>query len=488
MIKSVGNAVQTEPPPKVDLVYLALILFVVAHIGFRAISRVFGVFAETLGIKRAPCPQTIINWVMRLSLIRIHSASDMMGFSQSGGQFSNGSIWIIDTSIGLGTGKILAVLALNINHHQLNPGAPCLQKVRCIAVSVAHSWTGDTIADFLLRVMAVMGCPSAYIKDGGCDLRKAHRLVGEQGKESSAIDDISHMVATILKHEYQDHPTMATFLSACGKASSKFKQTILACLAPPKVQTKARFMNVHRLFTWADQLLRILTGGRALIGSTMARLQQSLGQIPECRLFIKRFHDDASALLMCEKILKIKGLSHETHLQCKPILETIPSPGVRRDFSDYLHAQLATATTLGLANTGMPISSDAIESLFGLSKHHGTGEIMDANRIALRLPALCGIPTKQEAQQVIEMTIAEQNKYTNDLSSLTKQRLEMFSGRGSIEKLDHDHTHNRIELIPESKKRSNDENIFDISSSSRERYGPQSVHQEWPQHLAIAAS
>ncbi|MBF0437475.1 MAG: hypothetical protein HQL77_19230, partial [Magnetococcales bacterium] len=106
----------------------------------------------------------------------------------------------------------------------------------------------------------------------------------------------------------------------------------------------------------------------------------------------------------------------------------------------------------------------------------------------LRLPALCGIPTKQEAQQVIEMTIAEQNKYTNDLSSLTKQRLEMFSGRGSLEKLDHDHACNHMELIPESKKRSNYENIFDISLSSRERYGPQSVHQEWPQHLAIAAS
>lgn len=118
-------------------------------------------------------------------------------------------------------------------------------------------------------------------------------------------------------------------------------------------------MNVHRLFTWADQLIKISTGGIALIGSTLARLQLSLGQIPECRIFIKRFHDDAAALLMCQKILKINGLSHETYLQCKPIIETIPSSGVRREFSDYLHAQLTTAETLGLADIGMPISSDA---------------------------------------------------------------------------------------------------------------------------------
>ncbi len=37
---------------KVDLVFLALQLFLVARIGFRAVSRVLGVVAEALGIKK----------------------------------------------------------------------------------------------------------------------------------------------------------------------------------------------------------------------------------------------------------------------------------------------------------------------------------------------------------------------------------------------------------------------------------------------------
>jgi hypothetical protein len=37
---------------------------------------------------------------------------------------------------------------------------------------------------------------------------------------------------------------------------------------------------------------------------------------------------------------------------------------------------------------GIPISSDCIESLFGVSKQHGAGKIKDANRIALRIPDL----------------------------------------------------------------------------------------------------
>src|SRR5712691_9472752 len=42
--------------PKVDLVLLALQLFLVALIGFRAVSRVLSLLAWALGIKKAPCP------------------------------------------------------------------------------------------------------------------------------------------------------------------------------------------------------------------------------------------------------------------------------------------------------------------------------------------------------------------------------------------------------------------------------------------------
>ena len=55
---------------KVDIVYIALMLYLIAHIGFRAISRVFEVLADYLGIKKAPSPQTVSNWVTWLSIAR----------------------------------------------------------------------------------------------------------------------------------------------------------------------------------------------------------------------------------------------------------------------------------------------------------------------------------------------------------------------------------------------------------------------------------
>ena len=82
------------------------------------------------------------------------------------------------------------------------------------------------------------------------------------------MDDISHAEDGMLKRSYQDPPSFATFVSACGRVSGQLKHTILACLAPPNVRTKARFMHVHRLFTWAARVLTLSPAGGAKANST----------------------------------------------------------------------------------------------------------------------------------------------------------------------------------------------------------------------------
>ena len=205
------------------------------------------------------------------SIVRIEAARERRGLPLSHAPFSNGLIWMIDLSIGLGSGKILAVLALDAHHHHLVNGAPSLHHVHCIAVSVANSWTGEAIAEVLKRLIAQMGRPAAYLKDCGSELQKAADLLEPQGLASPCIADISHAAANMLKHYYQHHPAFERFLSACGRVSGQLKHTILACLAPPTVRTKARFMHVHRLVTWAQRLLELSPAGGAKAGSILDR-------------------------------------------------------------------------------------------------------------------------------------------------------------------------------------------------------------------------
>jgi len=455
--------------PKVDVVHVALQLFCVARIGFRAVSRVLTLLALALGIHKVPCPQTIINWVIRLTIVRLDAARTLRSFPLSQSPFTNGLIWMIDISIGLGTGKILAVLAVDAHHHHLASGALPLLRAHGIGVCVADSWTGEAIAEVLKRLIAQMGRPAAYLKDGGSDLHKAVALLEEQRLDSPCLDDISHATAGMLKRSYHSHPAFESFVSACGRVSGKLKHTLLACLVPPTVRTKARFMNVHRLFTWAERVLKLSPPGGAKRGSIVAKLRASLDNLPACKALITRFQGDAGALLACQRILKTHGLSHATLTQCQPLIDTMPSATLRLEFRAYLSYQLETATALGLDHIGLPISSDAIESLFAVAKQHGVGETQDADRIALRLPAFCGIPTREEAQQVLEVSVARQHEFTSRLTSLTKQRREVLSHPERLVSLGLKPGQSHVELLPSPKNRSNDETIV-TRSISYEKY------------------
>jgi hypothetical protein len=466
--------------PKVDIVWLCLQLFLEVRISFRAVCRVLSLLASELRIKKAPCPQTVINWVMRLSIVRIESARGLRGLPLSQAPFSNGLIWMIDLSIGLGSGKILAVLALDAHHHHLVNGAPSLHHVHCIAISVADSWTGEAIAEVLKRLIAQIGRPAAYLKDCGSELQKAADLLEPQGLASPCIDAISHAAANMLKHYYQHHPAFERFLSACGRVAGQLKQTILACLVPPTVRTKARFMHVHRLFSWADRLLKLSPAGGAKAGSILARLPACMDELPACKALLKRFRADAQGLLECQEILKTKGLSHDTLVQCKPLICEMPSALVRQEFEAYLGDQLATATTLGLDQVGLPISSDAIESLFGVAKRHGVGQTQDAARIALRLPALCGAPTREEAAQVLGISVARQHEITGQCTSLTKQRREVLGHGKELESLGQSLGEPHVELLPSPKNRSNNAAIANLSMACENQYGPHLVPQQTP--------
>src|SRR5262249_58085609 len=155
-----------------------------------------------------------IKWVIRMSIVRMQAVRRVQGVSRRLLPFTNGLIWMIDTSITLGTSRLLSVLALDAHHYQLVDGAPGFQHVHCVAVSVSPSWTGERLADLLERVIAVMGRPAAYLKDGGSELQNAIGLLAERGVAGPAIDDVSHAVANIPKRPYEQHPQVATFLSA----------------------------------------------------------------------------------------------------------------------------------------------------------------------------------------------------------------------------------------------------------------------------------
>jgi hypothetical protein len=473
-LKAAAGAPALKSKP--DLAHVCFLLFCVAGLGFRAVSRVLGVLGSFLGLKKSPCPQTVINWVANLSIARIRSTARFCNAPDS-----PGFIWTIDVSVGHGSGKILAILALRADHHVINGGAPSLQDVHCVSVVVSVTWTGESVAELLMKTINAVGAPLAIVKDGGTDLAKAIKILAERGIALPTIDDVSHFFANLLKREYGNHPTLAKFLSACGTASKKFKQSLLACLVPPKISIKARFMNLRRLVEWADKILKHSPKGRAAKGSMLEKLRKSLDELPECKPFIKRFLRDASALADVQKILKNRGLSKETAKESKAVLEeALPvNSAVKTGALNWIEKHLEIAEELGLADSGTPTTSDSIESLFGVAKIRGTGPVKDANRIAARLPAFCGPPpTMEDAEAALKISVKEREWVLGSGPSLIKQRCEVLPNPGALESLTPGHSVVGLSLIPGSKNRQKNEKNAIVSDCCQEWRDPKDKREQ----------
>jgi hypothetical protein len=87
--------------------------------------------------------------------------------------------------------------------------------------------------------------------------------------------------------------------------------------------------------------------------------------------------------------------------------------------------------------------------------------------MALRLPAFCGRPTREEAEQVLEVSVARQEAFTATSTSLTKQRREVLTHPERLENLGEHQYASHVELLPSPKKRSNDE----VKISTKKIYG-----------------
>lgn len=201
-------------------------------------------------------------------------------------------------------------------------------------------------------------------------------------------------------------------------------------------------------------------------------MRACLDQLPACKALITRFRADASGLLACQQMLKSQGLSHDSRARCEPLLDTMPSSAVRREFRASLDCERETATPRGRDPIGVPISSDTSESLCGVAKQHGVGETQDAARIALRLPALCGLPTREEAEQVLDVSVARQPACTGQVISLTKQRREGLGNPERLESLSQPQGTPHGERIARPKNRSNYQEIINISKGYEECHGP----------------
>jgi hypothetical protein len=355
-------------------------------------------------------------------------------------RFSSGWIWIIDSSVFTANGSVLSVVAIPANFYADadNAGKTInIKDVTFVAGRVRKSWNGDTVREFLEEVISCHGRPSAILRDQGSDLQRADRLMSEDGIDIDCIRDISHFVAIIIRMEYEDHKLLQAFLSTLGMISTRLKQTVLGFFAPPSRTTKARYMNISRLLKWAKRILAMKPVASSAGGLEIKRdFEQIRVLLRPYKDFIWRCSRDVEALMNLERVIKNHGLSHASWQKAEACLDPLPPLSrIRRTLKAWATETLAIADRLGVGNTGLPVTSDPLESLYGLWKSHGTGERQNIYRMATRLPALTGQITKEEAEMVASVTVAEQKAVFGEVPSFEKTQFRFRSDDANFDDL-----------------------------------------------------
>lgn len=436
-----NDRLRNTRPPKAEVVRLALLLFCDARISFRGVARVLCVVGQVFEWDIQRSPQTIINYVQRLVIVRLRSISlPTIDDCSLRTRFSNGWIWILDATVFTANGSALAIIAVPVGFYGDVDEAGktlSLKDVSFVAGRVRKSWNGDAVREFLQEVIAIHGRPSAILRDQGSDLERADRLMSADGIEIDCIRDISHYVAIAIRMEYGDHKQLEPFLSTLGRISTKVKQTVLGFLAPPSRATKARFMNLRLPLKWANRIVAMDPSCSSSSGMNIKRdFEELKTMLRPFKGFIERCNRDVDALMRLEKVLKNHGLSHDSWAKAEACLESLPPLSrIRRVMKTWAEQTLVIAAKLGVGDSGLPVTSDPIESLFGVSKSHGTGERQSVYRMATRLPALTGVVTREESEMAAAVTVAEQKAVFGDVPSLEKTQYAFRSGGGDFDEL-----------------------------------------------------
>jgi hypothetical protein len=393
-----------------------------AVVSFRSVPRILKLFNRQTPFTLGWIPHftSVINWTLRLGL----------GMLKQVKPINTPWLAIIDHSIDIGTKKALVVLRVTMDALSKNSGAIQLKDCECIGLAISETVNGESISQELSTIFNQAGIPRAIIKDCDRTLNKGVRLCSEKLKKTlPVIDDTGHVMASILKSQFEKTDDYKQFTSLVSQAGKNLRQTALAFLTPPKLRTKGRFQSVSRLGKWGSKILDVLTRKNDICKEDISKLRKAIPDLEPLEAFINQFAQTSKITSEIMERLKNKGLDPECYRQCCELTEQIENTETKQHIFNWLKKHLDLQQQL----THLPllVSSDIIESLFGHFKHIiERSPQADMNRTTLLLPVLCGNHDELSITQALNHARHDDLKQwekTHIPYTMRKKRQDFFS-------------------------------------------------------------
>ena len=365
---------------------LCVLIVVSGIVSFRSVPRILQVFQPLLrAVVRIPHFTSVIHWTLRVGIAIFKQVSTI----------AEPWVAIIDCSIDIGTRKALVVLRVRLSALQNKQGAIGPRDCECIGLEISHTWNGPLVSAALTKIFEKAGIPRAIVKDGGSDLNKGVKLFCAEKPERNIciVDDVGHFAANALKALFAKSRPFIAFLKTISQVAAKIRQTDLAWLLPPRLRSKGRFQGITEVAKWARKILDLIGAkGKAEDKPDIGKARKAFAGLAKLRPFLNRFCHTCSIIELFLELMKTGGLNETTYIEANDVLAKLPQRSlVRKRLSTWLEKHIKFHRALAIGQLPLLVSTDAIESLFGIFKtvvqRNPQAEL---NRLIYVIPLLCG--------------------------------------------------------------------------------------------------
>lgn len=402
----------------VDIVLLSVLLRVLCNCSYESVVGVLALLKDLkyLESKRIPSQRVIQNWVAKVGLYRRQELDN---------EFVNQNrIILIDESIRIGKEKQL--LLISTFSEKTKEG--CLKFTDMIVhyFNGRLSWKGNDVSKVLKDVLkkTKMNCV-AVLSDEDAKLKNAATL-----QNLAHLPDLCHAIGTCLKKVFNQDSDYQSFMKTLAQYRSQGVNRDLSYLLPPSQRTKARFLNLWKPIKWARLLLERfdkLSKEEADFFSSLQQHKSIMQTLDACLNISKK--------IMLP--LKSKGLTVSSLRDANAIIKKQRTQNPEEKmllYLSHLEKYLTIYTDfLKKSNlTNIPVSSEIIESLFGVYKNKASSDkLVGETKLNFELDVKCMsqkeiITHCKDALETIFMSDIEKNKEGKYTDSQIVRRRNFF--------------------------------------------------------------
>jgi hypothetical protein len=347
------------------LLFLRLVL--TSRTPLRCAGRVPAVVSEIHGLALGePHWTTGRLWLLRLGLYKLIRPKEV----------ADDWVWLLDHSVQVGTTKCLLVLGIRLS--ALPPAGQPLrhEDLEPIELLPVKNSTKEIVCEQLESAATKTGVPRVILDDHGADLHGGVKLFQERHRKTIEIYDITHKAARLLKRRLERDSRWAEFCRQVGQARRNVQQTTLACLLPPAVGDKARFMNLGPLIRWGEETLRVLDrpASQRQDYLPVEPLAAKLGWLREYAAALGEWSQYMAVIDTTLEFVRNEGLALQSGVALREMLDALwldkPARTLAIELAVFVHHESAKAAP----GDRLPGSTEVLESCFGklkaLEQHH----------------------------------------------------------------------------------------------------------------------